>query len=221
MGLGVGGIFGYGLITVAGSKKASNDLINYSEGAAPGGPSRWSPGEVFGASLATAAPTFGLALYSAYQFVVNNRRSIEVPSIHFGQSGRLTFPMFNTWLTSQGAILSGTTVLALGNDRPSFQLGVDVRPTADTAVALSGRVTGLRIPSTPIEVQPYARFTAADTPGIYGGVQLGFRSNHLSFNYSFEGGRNDIRREPEGLPLPLPESTQWGGRVRADVSVWW
>lgn len=193
--LGQAGTGAYALRSLTRSSPvASDDIANYS--AAPG---NWSVGAIAAAGTLTALPSLGGLLWSGYQFVFNNRRSIEVPSLHFGESGRLTFPNVQTLLTSSGAVVGASSVLSLGNNRPGFELGIDVRPTSDFALALSARTFDLRLPGDRIQVNPYLRFTAANPPGIFGGVELGldvFR--WLSISGSIEGGVNDLRGETEG-----------------------
>lgn len=183
----------------------------------------WSRRDMAVASSLTALPSIAAAFYSAINFVFFNRRRVEVPSIHFGESGRLTFPMTYTYITTGGPVLGASSVLSLGTDRPAFRLGVDVRPTDDFALGLSARTYNLRPFGGGVQVNPYVRFTAASTPGIYGGVDLSIDATRwLTISGSIEGGVNDILAEPLGLPgATTPGFSAGGGRGNLDLIFRW
>jgi RHS repeat-associated protein len=173
-----------------------DDINNYA-----GAPNSWSAGGIATASTLTALPAVAGLIYSAVQFIGYNQRSVEVPSLHFGSSGRLTFPNTQTLLTSSGAVIGASTVLSLGNDQPAFQIGIDVRPTSDFALALSARAYGLRFGGGRVEINPYLRLTAASSPGVFVGGELRLNPfRWLGVTGAIEGGVNDIRAEPEALP---------------------
>jgi RHS repeat-associated protein len=193
--LGQAGTGAYALRTLTRNPPAPSDDIN----AVAAGPRSWSVGGIAAAGTLTALPSLLALGWMGWQFVVNNRRTLEVPSVRIG-SARLAFPNFQTLLTSQGTVLGASTVLSLGRERPAFQLGVDIRPTRDFALDLSVRTHGLRIPGSPVEINPYLRFTAADPPGVFGGVEVGVHPTRwLGISGSIEGGtQNDLRRVTEG-----------------------
>lgn len=194
--LGQGGTAGYALRTLTLSNPPAKDDINtYSKGA-----KSWSAEGIAAASTITALPALAALAWSGYQFAFNNQRSIEVPSLHIG-SARLSFPNTQTLLTPEGAILGASSMLTLGGKGPSFLLGVDVRPTNDFALSVSGKAYGLNIPHTPLQINPYLRFTAAQPAGILGGAELKFGLfQNLSLSGSVEGRINDPRGEIEGKP---------------------
>ncbi len=162
------------------------------------GPQSWPVGGVAAAGTLTALPSLVALGWTGYQFVVNNKRTLDVPSLRLG-SARLSFPNLQTLLTSQGPLLGASTVLSLGTDRPAFQLGLDVRPTNDFALDISARAYGLRIPGSTVEINPYLRATAANPPGIFGGVEIGFSPHpRIGFTLGAEAGVNDLRGETEG-----------------------
>jgi RHS repeat-associated protein len=192
--LGQAGTAAYALRTLTlASPPPEDDMAAYARGARS-----WSVEGIATASTLTALPALAGLLWSGYQFVFNNRRSIEVPSLQIGNA-RLSFPNTQTLLTSSGTVLGVSSMLTFGGGGPSLLLGVDVRPTSDPAVALSVRTYGLHIPRTPVQINPHLRFTAADPPGIFGGAEVGVDVvPWLTLTGGVEAGVNDLRSETEG-----------------------
>ncbi|HEU5367013.1 MAG TPA: RHS repeat-associated core domain-containing protein, partial [Ktedonobacterales bacterium] len=196
--LGQGGTPGYALRSLAKyptpTSGTSDDIINYTSA-----PRTWSREGIAAASMTTALPSLIAAVWSGWQFVVNNQRTLEIPSLHLG-STRLTFPHLRTLLTSDGTVLGASTLFSLGRDQPAFEFSLDVRPTSDFAVAVGARAYGLRIPGfTRLEVNPYLRATFANPLGISAGVETRLdASSRLGFSIYVGGRINDLLGETEG-----------------------
>jgi RHS repeat-associated protein len=196
--LGQGGTPGYALRSLVKyptpTPGTSDDIINYASA-----PNSWSREGIAAASTVTALPSLAVALWSGWQFVVNNRRTLEVPSLHIG-STRLTFPHLRTLLTSQGTVMGASSVLSLGRDRPAFEFSLDVRPTSDFALAVGARAYGLRVPGfRTLQINPYLRATFANPVGISGGVETSLDiSSWLGFSIYIGGHINDLLGETEG-----------------------
>lgn len=182
-----------------------DDPINYSYlrgTAATRRPNTWSREAIATASWITAAPSIAAGIYTLYDFVWRGNRSMEFPSLRFGNGGRITFPHLETLLAPNGTIIGASTMLTPGRGLPTFQLGIDAVATDNPGATISVRTYGLG--NSTFQINPYIRGTIAGTPGIFGGAE--FRLNLAPFagiGGFIEGGVNDPRSQPEGRTGPV------------------